>query len=234
MIINRVTKARAKKKRKGPDTKLMNSFWHYVVSQRRYDLTIPCRSPNFKNTRRHWRTVAGSIERQRLATMHMLNKLDLADVLRGLGGMPDALELVRLGPGLLDDDSVPTSMAAVRDQFCAWLAGDNTPKGKGDDGPTCGISFRYAQSKAPKHGVRLRFWRRQTAFEFDFSATGESSKAIGGGLMCTPEQAEFLRKHYPGPSVTELQAAMDGLITKVLDSQTEMQRLAKRFCEGEP
>lgn len=138
---------------------LVLNVWEYDAEVQVYTLFVGCKSPNFKNSRKHYRVVANSIRAQREATMHALARHDIGDVIAALGGAPNSLQLTRLSPGTLDDDSLPVSMAAVRDQFCAWLAGQNTLDGKGDDGPKCGITFGYEQKKCVSHGVRMEFFR---------------------------------------------------------------------------
>jgi len=137
-----------------------------VACQRRDRLTIEavivavgCVSPNFKNSRKgHW-VVSKSISAQRLATMAVLATIEVHEVERAIGGTPNHIHFVRLGPGICDDDSAPVTIAAVRDQVCAWLAHDNTPTGKGDDGPKCGIKFTYQQQRQKPHGVRIELRR---------------------------------------------------------------------------
>jgi hypothetical protein len=66
-----------------------------------------------------------------------------------------SVKLVRHGIKLMDDDNLPGSMKRVRDQVAAWIAGDNTPTGKGDDSPTCGVAWSYDQVKGKEYGVVL-------------------------------------------------------------------------------
>jgi hypothetical protein len=107
----------------------------------------------------HWRTKADIRESQRLATMAILATVDPETVLRALGGGFTRAHFVRLGPGTLDDDAVPGACKSFRDQLVAWWAGDNTPTGKGDDGPKCGIAFTYAQQRQRPQGVRIEIGR---------------------------------------------------------------------------
>lgn len=73
-----------------------------------------------------------------------------------LPGKVSAMHFVRLSPGDLDPgDNLNSSCKHIRDQLCAWLAGDNTPTGRGDDGPNCGITFTYDQQRTKGFGVRV-------------------------------------------------------------------------------
>lgn len=121
---------------------------------------VPGISPNPNNgSHGHWSAVAKLRESQRLATMHVLARTDMDIVMRALGGQIRRVHFVRLGPGLLDDDAVPPAVKAYRDQLCAWIAGDNTPTGRGDDGPKCGIKFTYDQQRQRQYGVRIEISR---------------------------------------------------------------------------
>jgi hypothetical protein len=127
-----------------------------------FHVLVGVETPNSANFSRqgNYRRVSKLREKQRLATMHALARLDVHDVIRAFGGWPNSLHLVRLGPGVLDPhDGLPHSQKSIVDQFVAWLACDNTPTGKGDDGPNCGIRFTYAQKKQKLHGVRLEIAR---------------------------------------------------------------------------
>jgi hypothetical protein len=67
-----------------------------------------------------------------------------------------AIHFDRFAPGKLDPhDNLPSSNKHICDQVCAWLAGDNTITGRGDDGPSCGIAFTYGQVKSDEYGVRV-------------------------------------------------------------------------------
>lgn len=68
------------------------------------------------------------------------------------------VRFTRLGPKLMDDDNAVASLKSVRDQVAAWRSGDNTPKGRGDDGPGCGVAWEYAQEKCTHFGVRLTIY----------------------------------------------------------------------------
>ena len=109
----------------------------------------------------HWRTKSKLRKEQRLATMCLLAQIEPREVEIALGGRITAVKFVRLGPGTLDDDAVPAACKSFRDQVAAWLAHDNTPTGKGDDGPKCGITWSYDQRRQQPQGVRIEL-RRET------------------------------------------------------------------------
>jgi hypothetical protein len=89
-------------------------------------------------------------KKQRIATCQALKLLTLS-----YPSLVKSVKLIRHGLRLMDDDNLPGSMKRVRDQVAAWIAGNNTPDGKGDDSPTCGVAWSYDQVKGKEYGVVL-------------------------------------------------------------------------------
>lgn len=115
-----------------------------------YAIDVPVITQTESNAKEHWRTRHGRAKAQRALTMIVLN------------GIPNAasrcriraIRFVRFAPGELDCDNLPGALKHIRDQVCAWIANENTITGQGDDSPSCGIKFEYAQCKQREYGVR--------------------------------------------------------------------------------
>lgn len=108
----------------------------------------------------NWRATFGERKRVRTKMMHALATVDVADLVRFLGGWPTHVTMTRCSTRLLDKGAEWATLKSVQDQIAAWLAGDNTPTGKGDDGPKSGIEWRCAQHISKAHGVVVEIARR--------------------------------------------------------------------------
>jgi hypothetical protein len=116
-----------------------------------YTLDVPVITQTESNANEHWRTRHGRAKAQRALTMMALNMLPYAEARTRITWV----SFQRFAPGELDCDNLPGSCKHVRDQVVAWIAGENTVTGEGDDSPRCGIRFDYAQQKSKLYGVRL-------------------------------------------------------------------------------
>jgi hypothetical protein len=86
----------------------------------------------------HWRVKAAQRKKQRAAVIEAV-----ADLEPWTGGFPVSITLVRVAPSNgLDDDSLPASMKAVRDQLTEWLGLD--------DDRTPLIKWRYDQRRGAR------------------------------------------------------------------------------------
>lgn len=86
----------------------------------------------------HWRVKAAQRKKQRAAVIEAVEGLEPWS-----GGFPVSIELVRCAPSNgLDDDSLPASMKAIRDQLTEWLGLD--------DDRTPLIQWRYDQRRTPR------------------------------------------------------------------------------------
>ena len=86
----------------------------------------------------HWRTKANERKKQRKAVIEAVKDLEPWS-----GGFPVSIKLVRAAPSNgLDDDSLPASMKAVRDQLTEWLGLD--------DDRTPMIRWSYDQRRSPR------------------------------------------------------------------------------------
>jgi len=86
-----------------------------------------------------------------------VRKTTRGKVMRVLAGVARPLAVkhvvfVRYSPRTLDPDGLAASLKSVQDQVFAWLAGDNTLTGKGDDTGKS-VSIAYEQYKQPEFGV---------------------------------------------------------------------------------
>lgn len=125
----------------------------YEVSARddgAFVVSVPVKTSTETNTRQNWYAVAGNAKREREATCLSLKGLHVE-----YPALIKSVKLTRHGLRLMDDDNLPGSMKRVRDQVAAWIAGNNTPDGKGDDSPTCGVAWSYDQVKGKEYGVVL-------------------------------------------------------------------------------
>ena len=101
-------------------------------------LTFPIKTTNPLNgSHQHWRVKAAQRSRQRSAVQAFT---------RGVaweGGFPVDILLTRVAPSNgLDDDSLPASMKAIRDELTAWLGLD--------DDRTPLIRWRYDQRRGTR------------------------------------------------------------------------------------
>lgn len=106
-----------------------------------------------------WKVGAGKTKATRKKTMHALAAHDIEPLLRWLSGWPTHVRMVRMGPGTLDVGNLHSTLKPVQDQIAAWLAGDNTPTGKGDDSPRSGIVWLFEQQCQKPHGIRIEVTR---------------------------------------------------------------------------
>lgn len=87
----------------------------------------------------------------RALAMLMLGQVDTA-----FRPLVKHVHLVRLSPRSLDPfDNERVVLKPFVDQVAAWLAGDNTPKGKGDDSASARVQYSSSQHKQRAYGVRI-------------------------------------------------------------------------------
>lgn len=116
-----------------------------------YSVDVPCITQTESNAKEHWRTRYGRSKAQRTVAVYSLELLPHSYMRNRI----TTIRLVRFAPGELDCDNLPGALKHIRDQVCAWIAGDNTITGEGDDSPSCGIRFEYAQCRQAAYGVRV-------------------------------------------------------------------------------
>jgi len=108
----------------------------------------------------NWRASHGRSQQLRKRMMHMLARIDVDHVTRFLGGGPRKVSFVRLAPRQLDDDNLRSAFKPIRDQVVCWLALDNSPSAKADDGMRSGYEFTYHQQQQQKlYGIRVELGR---------------------------------------------------------------------------
>lgn len=152
------TKKRARKPRAPAGLvqgQVLIHFAPHVFGGRRATVLLPLRTKAPSNSGREmfWALSARS-NTERLVTCQWLKQLGDAE----WRGDVRLVRFVRLGPKLMDDDNAVASIKSVRDQVAAWRSGDNTPKGRGDDGPCCGVVWEYTQEKLTHFGVRVEIY----------------------------------------------------------------------------
>lgn len=98
----------------------------------------------------HWSRSHKQVKRCRELAMLMLGQVDT----HWRPGIRHVV-LTRISPGTLDDDNLRTVLKPFRDQVAAWLAGDNTTRGRGDDSPNARVQYGYEQVKKRAYGVRI-------------------------------------------------------------------------------
>lgn len=124
--------------------------FHAAWTPTGYVVEVPVITQAESNSHEHWRIRHGRSKAQRTLTVMVLNMLHNPEAKHRIR----ALRFVRFAPGELDADNLPSAFKFVQDQVVAWIAGENTITGQGDDSPSCGISFSYAQCKQKAYGVR--------------------------------------------------------------------------------
>lgn len=109
-------------------------------------IILPLRTVSALNVREHWAARKKRVAMER----HALKYGALAQLQPGWAKkvqLPCVVTFTRVAPRLVDDDAIPGSCKAVRDQLAAEL-------GVGD-GPTGPISWRYLQRQAKDYAVEI-------------------------------------------------------------------------------
>lgn len=125
--------------------------WPYECAAR---LCVPVRLVSEANAREHHQVKAKRVKLQRSVTALWLSKLGAADWRTDV----KRVRIVRLAPRQLDSDNLAGSAKAIRDQVAAWLSGQTSILGRGDDGPTSGIEWAVDQEKCGHYGVRIELY----------------------------------------------------------------------------
>jgi hypothetical protein len=107
----------------------------------------------------NWRAQHGRSRQLRTLAMHNLASVDIGDLVRFLGGPANSIRFVRLAPRSLDDDNLRTAFKPIRDQVCCWLACDNSPTARANDGKRSGYAFDYGQQQQKLYGIRIEIRR---------------------------------------------------------------------------
>jgi hypothetical protein len=107
----------------------------------------------------NWRASYGRSRQLRVKVMHALAELDIAPLTRFLGGPANHIRFVRLAPRSLDTDNLATAFKPIRDQVCCWLAGDNSPTARANDGKRSGYTFEYGQQQQKAYDIRIEVRR---------------------------------------------------------------------------
>lgn len=116
-----------------------------------FSVSVPVHTESESNHRELHFIVARKAKEQRRVAAHALQFLTANT--RITPALVRAVKLTRHGLRLMDCDNLPGAIKRVRDQVAAWIAGDNTIKGKGDDSPTCGVEWSYSQVTGKEYGV---------------------------------------------------------------------------------
>jgi hypothetical protein len=120
-------------------------------SHRGYVVEFPVITQSETNAHEHWRVRHGRSKAQRAVTLIALSMLPHKDARHRV----KHVRFVRYAPGALDCDNLPSAFKFCRDQVAAWIAGEDSIAGKGDDSPSSGIKWEYAQAKQAAYGVRI-------------------------------------------------------------------------------
>lgn len=140
-------------------------LWHrtegsiLVPAERAVVITIGVRLRSQGQWSKNWRASYGRSHQLRKLVMHRLNCVWTEHVTRHLQGAPTKVRFVRLAPRMLDSDNLASVFKPVRDQVCCWLAGDNTPSARANDGMRSGYEFSYHQQQQKLYGVRIELSR---------------------------------------------------------------------------
>jgi hypothetical protein len=79
---------------------------------------VPIKTPSGPNAREIWQVKAARVKKERQATAWMLKTVKRPAI-------PCSVNLTRLSAGTVDDDNLPSSLKAVRDQIAEWLGVDD-------------------------------------------------------------------------------------------------------------
>lgn len=105
-------------------------------------ILIPLRTVNPVNIREHWKARVRRVKAERDATAWAL-------IAATKPALPCVVTLTRLAPSNgLDDDSLPVSCKAVRDQIAEWLGVDDKHRHI--------VRYEYAQRRG-EWGVEINF-----------------------------------------------------------------------------
>lgn len=105
-------------------------------------ILVPIKTGNGLNSREHWRARADRVKRERTTTYWRI-------VTHAKPPIPCVVNLCRIAPSSgLDDDNLPGSLKAVRDEIAQWLGVD--------DRHDHIVKYRYSQERGP-WGVRIEF-----------------------------------------------------------------------------
>lgn len=138
-----------------------------------YSVDAPCITQTESNANEHWRTRHGRAKAQRTVAVYALELLPHSYMRNRIR----TIRFVRFAPGELDCDNLPGALKHIRDQVCAWIAGENNITGEGDDSPSCGIRFEYAQCKQREYGVRVEM----SFGSYELQSTVDLMKGYGQG-----------------------------------------------------
>ena len=113
------------------------------------EYTIPVRTVSEANRRDHWAAKASRTEVVKGAAYVCTQTHDHLS-----HRPPDVVQLMRLGPKLLDDDNLRGALKAIRDGIAkVWHV---------DDGPCGPIAWEYCQGRTREYSVRVRItWREE-------------------------------------------------------------------------
>lgn len=130
-----------------------------VPSERVLVVTIGLHLRSQGRWSKNWHADYGRSQQLRKRVMHALAIIDVEMVSRHLQGPPTRLTFVRLARRVLDSDNLAAVFKPIRDQTCCWLACDNTPSARANDGMRSGYTFEYRQQKQKLYGVRIEVSR---------------------------------------------------------------------------
>lgn len=143
-----MTPVAAKRKRKPKALLPFQAIW----SPRGYTVEFPVITQTEGNANENRFTRIDRCKAQRTAAMFALKQLPNSEARQRI----KRVRFVRFAPGELDlGDNLNSAFKHIRDQVVAWIAGDNTVAGRGDDGPRCGLTWEYAQVRSKEYGVRI-------------------------------------------------------------------------------
>jgi hypothetical protein len=109
-------------------------------------ITVPIRTVNPLNNRKHWRVVHARGECEKNATTTML--IEATQRGRAFPMLPIVVTLVRIGKQMMDSDSLAASNKHIRDAIAKWYGEDDRDGGR--------IEWRYAQEPGSKgYAVRI-------------------------------------------------------------------------------
>lgn len=136
-------------------------YWHLregtilLPAERCVSITMGIRLKSQAKGSKNWRAIYGHTVALRSRVAKRLQETPATAIVAHLGDRVKQVTFIRMAPRLLDDDNLAHACKPIRDQIVAWLAGDNRPNARADDGMRSGYSFVYRQQQQRAYGLRV-------------------------------------------------------------------------------
>lgn len=126
-----------------------------VPASRTVVITIGIRLQSQAHWSHNWQAAWGRTKDLRERMAEALSLISVEQVSEHLHGVARQMVLIRMAPRKLDTDNLAVALKPIRDQVCCWLAGDNRPDARANDGVRSGYTFTPRQQAQRAYGVRV-------------------------------------------------------------------------------